>query len=166
MNYLSKNITFLRKRLNISQQMLAESLHLSRSNIASYESGKAEPKAIKLVEMARYFDVSLTQLIEADIEKLPPKDIRLSNANIHQKLSEQLAQRKIDVQKLKLKMERQRKVAVGFRALYELKMGELKNPSEESGYVLKNMESLLDVIDSLVASNEELIAYLDQIIEE
>ena len=110
MNYLSKNITFLRKRLNISQHVLADSLHLSRSNIASYESGKAEPKAMKLVEMARYFDVSLTQLIEADIEKLPPKDIRLSNANIHQKLSEQMAQRKIDVQKIQTKHRRKGKI--------------------------------------------------------
>lgn len=164
--YLSVNISFLRKKLKISQQELANQLNLSRSNIASYESGKAEPRAIKLVEMARYFDVSLTQFIEEDLSLKPPEEIRRSNANIQVKLNKQLKDRTIIVDAFELKTERLRKVAIGFRALYDLRVSQIENPSPRLEKTIHDFENLLEIMDSLIESNEELISYLKVIIEE
>ena len=164
--YLSKNISFLRKKQKISQQQLAVDLNLSRSNIASYESGKAEPKAIKLVEMARYFDVSLTQFIEEDLSLIIPTKIRRSNANIQERLNKQQKNRAIIVDAFALKTERIRKVAIGFKALHDLRSAQIEKPSPEITKIIRDFEQVLEIMDDLIVSNEELVVYLKTIIEE
>ncbi len=165
-NYLSKNISFLRKKLEISQQELANRLYLSRSNIASYESGKAEPKAIKLVEIARFFNISMTQLIEENLEQLSPEKIRTSNANIQEKLNKLLENRKVMVNVYELKTEQLKKVAVGLRALHDLKINQIESPSTQLLVMIRDFENLLEVMDKLVAINEEVVSYLKKIVEE
>ena len=165
MTFLSKNITFLRKSRKMSQQTLASALQLSRSNIASYESGKAEPRAAKLVEIARFFDVSLTQLIEENIESLTPGKIRASNANIQEKLNQLVEKRKVDFATFQLKTDRLRKVTIGLRAHFELKNSRITDPTPEVAAMQKDMETLLEVMDNLVDSNSEIIAYIESILE-
>lgn len=65
--FLSKNIRTLRKNKQLSQQKLAESLEISRSKIASYESGSIEPKIEYLLNLSRFFEVDLTDLICKDL---------------------------------------------------------------------------------------------------
>ncbi len=66
-NYLDKNnpIYNTRKQQNISQELLADKLGISRSTLSGYES-KDNPKPIpsdKLKEMANFFDVSTDYLL-------------------------------------------------------------------------------------------------------
>jgi len=68
-NFLATNIRLLRKRMGLSQQELALRVDLNRGNIASYESGTAEPKICKLLRISNVFGVStrdMTRLNLAD----------------------------------------------------------------------------------------------------
>ena len=63
---LAGNLRILRRELQLSQAALGAHVGLTRSNIASYENAKAEPRAAKLAEFARFFNVSLERLITGD----------------------------------------------------------------------------------------------------
>ena len=67
---LAANLRTLRKRLGLSQAALGAEVGLSRSNIASYENAKAEPRAAKLVELARYLNVSVDVLVTGGVVEL------------------------------------------------------------------------------------------------
>ena len=64
---LKLNIRYLRKKMNLSQEELANAIGLNRGNIASYESGTAEPKIANLVKMSKLFSVPLADLTETKI---------------------------------------------------------------------------------------------------
>lgn len=51
----------------MSQQKLAEQLGLKRNNIASYEAGLVEPKAINFLRLALFFNISPSELLERDL---------------------------------------------------------------------------------------------------
>ncbi|MEZ4947860.1 MAG: helix-turn-helix transcriptional regulator [Saprospiraceae bacterium] len=67
MNNLSKNLKLLRKRKGLSQTQLAEKANITRSRLAAYESKNVEPRMEILIFMANFFEVSLDDLIIADI---------------------------------------------------------------------------------------------------
>lgn len=66
-NFLAQNIRLLRKRLGFSQQDLAEKVGLNRGNIASYETGTAEPKICRLLRMSSLLGVSTQDLTRLDL---------------------------------------------------------------------------------------------------
>ena len=65
--FLNQNIRYLRKRENLSQEDFANLFGLNRSNIGSYEEGRAVPPLEILLKIAKHFTISLEQLIEKDI---------------------------------------------------------------------------------------------------
>ncbi len=65
--HLPTNIRTLRKKLNISQEELANRIGLNRGNIASYENGSAEPRICNLLKLADFFGVSLMDLAQSDL---------------------------------------------------------------------------------------------------
>ena len=162
-NYLGRNVQYLRKEKKLSQQALAEKIGLTRSNIASYENGKAEPRAIKLAELARYFNVSLGQLIEADLQKMPHDLIQpaipLTNGDGYE--SESAA----TVGRFEEKSGKLKKILEGFRAFYELKLNsvDVEEGGPEVQTLIRDFENLLNVMTNLVESNEEIITYLKSI---
>lgn len=70
---VDRNLKILRKKLGYTQAQLAEKLGVKRSLIGAYEEGRAEPKLSTLVNMARLFDISLDQLITADLSQDQPQ---------------------------------------------------------------------------------------------
>ena len=69
MNYLSRNLRYLRKRKKLSQQQFADILNIKRSNIAAYETKNVEPRLALINTMAEYFGVSLSDIISADLKE-------------------------------------------------------------------------------------------------
>lgn len=70
-NICGKNIAVLRKKLNISQRMLADKLQLSgldidKNAIQRIECGKRFVTDIELVVFSRLFDVSVDELLDND----------------------------------------------------------------------------------------------------
>ncbi|MFT4566036.1 MAG: transcriptional regulator with XRE-family HTH domain [Saprospiraceae bacterium] len=67
MDKLANNIKFLRKKQNLSQVALGESLMLSRSNLAKYEKGIHDPGIEVLLRISRYFKISVDLLLTVAI---------------------------------------------------------------------------------------------------
>ncbi|MFC3199054.1 helix-turn-helix domain-containing protein [Parapedobacter deserti] len=77
MNYFSKNIKFLREAQKWGQAELAKRLDVSRDNVASYERGSI-PKLDVLVRIVNLFHVDLQDLVEKDLETIPPSEYTLA----------------------------------------------------------------------------------------
>ena len=58
-NMISQNIRFLRNKLELSQEELAEKIGVSRQSIAKWENGDTLPDIEKCYELAMVFQVSL-----------------------------------------------------------------------------------------------------------
>ena len=53
----------IRKKRKLNQQKVAMDLNISRECLSYYENGKREPSLALLVEMSKYFNVSIDFLI-------------------------------------------------------------------------------------------------------
>ena len=56
----------IRKQRNLNQQKVAMDLNISRESLSFYENGKREPSLSMLIEMSRYFNVSINYLITGE----------------------------------------------------------------------------------------------------
>ncbi len=70
MSSFSENLKICRKRLQISQEVVAVQCGMSSMSYRRYESGEREPNLSKLCVLADYYGVTLDQL--AGREPLPP----------------------------------------------------------------------------------------------
>lgn len=73
---LADNIKYLRGEQKLSQQALADSLTLSRSNLAKYESGIHDPGIEVLLRMSRYFRISVDLLLTTDLRKVNLDEVK------------------------------------------------------------------------------------------
>ncbi|MBO5418402.1 MAG: helix-turn-helix transcriptional regulator [Clostridia bacterium] len=56
----------IRKKRNLNQQKVAMDLNISREALSYYENGKREPPLQLLVQMSKYFNVSINYLITGE----------------------------------------------------------------------------------------------------
>ena len=59
-------LRLIRKQRNLNQQKVAMDLHISRESLSYYENGKREPSLSLLLEMSKYFNVSINFLITGE----------------------------------------------------------------------------------------------------
>ncbi len=67
--FLARNIQYLRKKRNLTQDSLAETLGWKRNNISSYEKGLAEPSLKRLLELSNFFNLSTDLLLNFNLEE-------------------------------------------------------------------------------------------------
>lgn len=67
-NFFAKNLRMLRQKKRLSQQELGFSVSLTQKNIASYETGHAHPGYDKLIAIARFFELTIDQLLTEEIK--------------------------------------------------------------------------------------------------
>ncbi|MQS89247.1 helix-turn-helix domain-containing protein [Companilactobacillus mishanensis] len=79
---ISEQIRTHRKSNKMSQQELADKLHISRQSISKWENGTALPSFANIVTISELFDVSLDELIKGDDnlkdhleEKMEPSNV-------------------------------------------------------------------------------------------
>lgn len=82
MSFLSSNLRFLRKHLNITQQDLADQLAVQRTMISAYEDGRSEPKLATLQKLGEILQVGVDELLEHDIENLGRRALMKRGVNI------------------------------------------------------------------------------------
>ena len=63
-----------RIKANLRQEQAADALHIERSTVAKWETGKAKPRADKLPAIARLYQCSIGELLstnedDEDVEK-------------------------------------------------------------------------------------------------
>ena len=149
---LADNIRFLRKRLGISQAALGEHVGLSRSNIASYENSKAEPRAAKLAELAKFFGVPLEQLIVGQFERPAYAPARATHVGPATEVAHRLAkftQRNERLRGILQDLERQHTEVTG-------------SPRERADLALINaqFERMLKAMSDLLANDEQIAEVL------
>lgn len=81
MSYFGNNIKKIRAIKKFSQTQFAEIFSLSRANIGSYEEGRAEAKIDTIIEIAKYFSLSLDALLtkELTVNELQNFDLLKNN---------------------------------------------------------------------------------------
>jgi len=82
MSFLSDNIKYLRSKQKLSQQALAGSLMLSRSNLAKYEKGVHDPGLEVLLRISRYFKISVDLMLTVDLSKVDVDELMNTNAMV------------------------------------------------------------------------------------
>ncbi len=63
MNEVAKSIKNLRKEKKLTQDQLAEQLHVTRQAVSNWENGKTQPDIDTLKQIAEFFDVSIERII-------------------------------------------------------------------------------------------------------
>jgi putative transcriptional regulator len=61
-NNMKNHLEELRKKAGITQEMLADSLKVSRQTIGSLESGRYNPSIVLAFKIARYFGVTIEEI--------------------------------------------------------------------------------------------------------
>lgn len=83
---LGKKIMTMRNEKNLSQEQSAEKLNVTRQTISNWENGKFYPDIDSLVNLSKFFNVSLDVLLSYDDKVLDylkdSTDIVKSNKNI------------------------------------------------------------------------------------
>lgn len=75
---LADKIVYLRNKLNMSQEELADYLDVSRQSVSKWEVGQSDPRIDKILQLCSLFGVSTDELIRDEIE-LNVKDDEESN---------------------------------------------------------------------------------------
>lgn len=62
----NKKLQALRKQKNITQEELAEAIYVSRTAVSKWESGRGYPNIDSLKELAKFFSVTIDELLSSD----------------------------------------------------------------------------------------------------
>lgn len=166
MGVFSKNLRFLRRSRNLSQDALAKTLGLNRGNIASYEKGTAEPNINNLTLISRFFGTDLNVLVETDLEQSrghsdvdimsePEKETEKSRLAGH--LQEKLIINKNELIRFKNRSNEMVKILEGFRQFHKFKMESSNEMSDDVKKMAIDYEKLLDILDNVLKTNKNLI---------
>ena len=63
---IGENLKLLRKSAHLTQQQVANALHISRVNYTRYETNAVNPDFDTLIALADFFDVTLDSLFNRD----------------------------------------------------------------------------------------------------
>jgi transcriptional regulator with XRE-family HTH domain len=69
MKKIAKNIHFLRKQCDLTQEKLADALDITRSRIGSYEEGRSEPGIEVLELLSDFFKLPIDVLVRHDLSR-------------------------------------------------------------------------------------------------
>ena len=174
MKYLADNIKYLRKKLGLSQEKLAELLGLNRGNIASYEKGSAEPRIENLLKMMEVFKVEVSDLVEKDLAGLEKLDQEISSIKENKLYSENLVKwekgrllkrlinRDERIQQFIRQSEEMYKILEGFKLFHKFKMENGRTVSEDVKKISDDYEKLLEVMELMLQTDRRMIEYLEE----
>ena len=145
-NFIASNLKVLRNRQGWSQSELAKKVSLNRGNIASYESGLAEPSICKMLRIS-------------NLLKVHPRDItRRDLSDPNELLLAQLAHDEHQVE------EKERLAQLRYRAI---ELTELVQSSRRLfQYKCRNLEKSCKDADLFAAQYEQLFEVTQQLLEE
>lgn len=69
---IGQNIAARRRALKLSQEYIADQLGVSRQAVSKWETGQTEPTAKNLVELAKLFGITVSELVEPEKVKEEP----------------------------------------------------------------------------------------------
>lgn len=96
---ISEKIVELRKKMNWSQEDLAEKLEVSRQSVSKWESSQSIPDMDKIVKLSTLFSVSTDYLLKDDYRIEEPVSSPVSNDSALRKVSLEEAVEFMDIRK-------------------------------------------------------------------
>jgi transcriptional regulator with XRE-family HTH domain len=69
MSLISDNLKFLRKKINLTQEQMAQEIGIKRSLLGAYEEGRADPRISNLLKFAEIFAMPVDELISIDLSQ-------------------------------------------------------------------------------------------------
>ncbi|WP_312822832.1 helix-turn-helix domain-containing protein [Epilithonimonas sp.] len=69
MSIFSENMRYLRGKLNLSQQKVADDLLITRGRYGKYEDDAAEPPLEILIKISKYYNISIDLLLTINVSK-------------------------------------------------------------------------------------------------
>jgi transcriptional regulator with XRE-family HTH domain len=72
MNYFPKNLRYLRQKRGLNQADMHQHVNITRTTWSNYEIGFTNPKINELINISKFFGVSLDDLILTDLELEDP----------------------------------------------------------------------------------------------
>lgn len=67
MSLISNNLKYLRKKISLTQEQMAQQIGIKRSLLGAYEEGRADPRISNLLKFSEIFSLSVDQLIGTDL---------------------------------------------------------------------------------------------------
>jgi transcriptional regulator with XRE-family HTH domain len=67
MSLISNNLKYLRKKIGLTQEQMAQEIGIKRSLLGAYEEGRADPRISNLLKFSEIFSLSVDQLIGNDL---------------------------------------------------------------------------------------------------
>lgn len=64
---IANNLKFLRKQKGLTQQEFADEMEIKRASVGAYEEGRAEPKYELLDKIARFYELTMDELVNDTI---------------------------------------------------------------------------------------------------
>ncbi len=173
MSVISSNIRFLRNKKGISQTALADAVNLKRGNIASYEKELAQPSIENLMKLADYFKIGINAFIKEDLSEERPLGEKSAITTsperaIFQGLINRVSALKHStdhnqqVQTLKQQNEEIFKMVDGFKAYHKHRMQTINPHNEDVKKIASDYDNILDLLETVLNSNKELIKLFDK----
>ncbi len=150
-NYIASNLKVLRKLEGWSQSELARKVNLNRGNIASYESGSAEPSICKLLRISNLLNVHPRDITRRDLSQ--PEELALAR---HAHDEARIAERERIAQFRNRALELTEVVGSSKR-LFEYKRSRLENPCKEADLFAAQYEQLYEVTQQLLQEHRDLL---------
>lgn len=79
LNMVNKNIKYIRKLNNMTQEAFATEIGIKRSSLGAYEEGRARPNQDILLKISQKYHLSLDQLLTEDLSALAAEKMFNSN---------------------------------------------------------------------------------------
>lgn len=74
MSNIANNLKYLRKKKRLTQQQFADEMEIKRASVGAYEERRAEPKYELLKKIADFYDLTMDELVNDEInDKWRPK---------------------------------------------------------------------------------------------
>ena len=150
-NFIAGNLRLLRKRQGWSQSELANRVDLNRGNIASYESGTAEPSICKLLRISMLFDVSTRDFTRRDFSRPGELEIarQVQNVNVHRERSEiaEFRDRALELSQL----------ISSSSTLFQYQRKNIENACPEAAIVAGQYEQLYEFTQQLLQEHRALL---------
>jgi len=146
-----KNLKFLRRINGFSQTELGKHVGSNRNKIASYESGMVEPNIEKFLEVCDYFCIDHREILESTLSENPTNTkpiVDKSKPVLDLYIKDQIDQFIIQTNEMT-------KILEGYKTFFELLKEE--NKYEEDSALYGSLEDLLNLLQSLIKYNWQLI---------
>ena len=153
-NFIASNIRLLRKRLGWSQSELADRVNLNRGNIASYESGSAEPSICKLLRISNVFHVTTRDITRLDLRD--EDQLELAN-QAHADETRKENERFLAFRDRANNLE---ELIVSSRRLFDYQHDHLDKPCKETEIFAAQYQQLFEVTQQLMSEHQELLGRL------